>query len=99
MQLKFGYSKNYFTELIKIEDFSTIEECLKMINEAFDDEDWEPLTMDQVGKKYSPKSNSKYVQLTGDGTLYFVDSLNEFNGKYNTEEGWGVEFWSDKVIY
>jgi hypothetical protein len=36
-----------------------------------------------------------YVQLSGDGFLYFVDSLFEFDEDYQTEEDWGVKSWKE----
>jgi hypothetical protein len=43
-----------------------------------------------------------YAQVSGDGTLYFVDSLTQFNqsspfskNNYQTEEGWGVKSWKE----
>ena len=35
-----------------------------------------------------------YTQLSGDGFLYFVDSLFQFSDNYQTEEAWGVKKWS-----
>ena len=34
-----------------------------------------------------------YVQVAGDGEVYFVDTLNRFNTGYKTEEDWGVTDW------
>jgi hypothetical protein len=34
-----------------------------------------------------------YIHPSGDGTIYFVNSLEEFSGKYKTEEGWGITGW------
>jgi hypothetical protein len=86
--------KGYFTELIKIENFTTIKEALERINKWIEgvddlsdyDEDDLCNTKDKDGKDY------KYVQISGDGICYFVESLNEFDGKYKTEDGWGVEY-------
>jgi hypothetical protein len=34
-----------------------------------------------------------YIYLSGDGTMYFVNSLEEFSAGYQTEEGWGITGW------
>lgn len=81
----------YFTELVKIEDFTTIKDCLKVINEyILDEEDIEDCpfyTDDEDGKDY------KYAYVSGDGRVYFVESLNEFSESRNTEKKWDVDFW------
>ena len=83
---------NYVTELIKIENFTSIEEALDRINkyiEGTDDlSDYEEsdlfYTSDKNGKDY------KYVYTGGDGQCSFVESLDEFSENYTTEEKWGV---------
>ena len=50
--------------------------------------------MDFQGDFSSPLKLA-YVQLSGDGFLYFVDSLFEFNEDYQTEEDWGVKSWKE----
>ena len=83
---------NYVTELIKIEDFTTIEEALDRINkhiEGTDDlSDYEECdlfyTTDKNGRDY------KYVHTADDGQCSFVESLDEFSENYTTEEKWGV---------
>jgi hypothetical protein len=85
-------SKDYFTELIRIEDFSTIEEALNRINkwiEGVDDlsayEECDLFyTSDKNGRNY------KYVHTADDGQCSFVESLDEFSENYTTEEKWGV---------
>jgi hypothetical protein len=42
---------------------------------------------------FSSPPKIAYTQLSGDGMLYFVDSLSQFSDKYQTEEGWGVKNW------
>jgi hypothetical protein len=34
-----------------------------------------------------------YIHTSGDGTIYFVNSLEEFSNEYKTEEGWGITGW------
>jgi hypothetical protein len=34
-----------------------------------------------------------YIHTSGDGTMYFVNSLEEFNDGYKTEEDWGITGW------
>jgi len=83
---------NYFTELIKIEDFTTIEEALDRINkfiEGTDDlSDYEEddlfYTTDKDGRDY------KYVYTSNDGQCSFVESLDEFSESHNSEEKWRV---------
>ena len=85
---------DYFTELIKIENFTNMNEALDRINkflfEVDDlseyDEDDLFYTTDKDGKDY------KYVYTSSDGELSFVESLDEFDGKYKTENGWGVDY-------
>jgi hypothetical protein len=85
-------SKDYFAELIRIENFTTIEEALDRINkwiEGKDDlSDYEEddlcYTTDKDGRDY------KYVHTAGDGQCSFVESLTEFSENYTTEEKWGI---------
>ena len=85
-------SKDYFAELIRIENFTTIEEALDRINkwiEGTDDlskyeEDDLFYTTDQDGRDY------KYVHTANDGQCSFVESLTEFSENYTTEEKWGI---------
>lgn len=81
----------YFTELVKIEDFTTIKECLKVINEHFldeEDDDCPFYTDEEDGKNYT------YCYVSDSGKVYFVESLNEFFDDRKTEEDWDVEIWS-----
>ena len=43
---------------------------------------------------FSSPIETAYAQVSGDGMLYIVDSLSQFSDNYQTEEGWGVESWS-----
>ena len=86
-----GMTKNgeYFTELVKIEDFTNIEDCLKIINDHFlEDDDDGLFETDNVDNK-----NYKYAYISGDGEVYFVENLDEFSESRNTEEKWDVDFW------
>jgi len=92
MKLFKGMTKKgeYFTELIKIEDFTTIEDCLKIINDYFleDDDDCLYETDDIEEKDY------KYAYISQDGSVTFVESLDEFSESRKTEEAWDVDFWT-----
>lgn len=44
---------------------------------------------------FSSPLKISYTQLSGDGFLYFVDSLSEFDEDYQTEENWGVKNWKE----
>lgn len=75
-----------FTELIRITDYTSRQECIDAINRFFKTEGDYPYYTDEddSGKKYN------YVHTTGDGQLCFVESLTEFNDGYHTEQEWGV---------
>ena len=93
MKLIALYNKNnYFTELIKIENFTTVKEALERINkwvEGVDDlseyDEDDLFYSDDVDDK-----DYKYVYIAGDGQCLFVELLNEFSESHNTEEKWGV---------
>jgi hypothetical protein len=79
--------KGLFTELVRITDYTSRQECIDAINEFFDlTNDEYPYYTDEEdsGKKYN------YVYLTGDGQLCFVESLDEFSESHRTEQEWGV---------
>ena len=42
---------------------------------------------------FSSPTDTAYAQVSGDGMLYFVDSLSQFDDGYQTEEEWGVKNW------
>jgi hypothetical protein len=42
---------------------------------------------------FSSPIETAYAQISGDGFLYIVDSLSQFDDGYQTEEEWGVEDW------
>jgi hypothetical protein len=83
---------DYFTELVRIENFTTVEEVLNRLDkwiEGTDDlseyEESDLLyTSDENGRNY------KYVHTAGDGQCSFVESLDEFSENYTTEAKWGV---------
>jgi len=81
-----------FTELIRITNFTNIEECLQIINKHFlsphelataEPEDLF-YTDDQDGKEY------KYCHIAGDGNVSFVVDLNEYSEGYTSEQKWNV---------
>ena len=72
---------------------------IKIQNEAFDQEEgWDEVLGIQFsdilfdGDFSEPKT--VYAQVSGDGGLYVVESLNLFSEGYQTEEDWGVENWN-----
>ena len=75
-----------FTELVKLQGFSTSQEALDEINEFFD------LEYEEIEDE--PYVNPSYAYLAGDGQATFVKDLSEFSDNYQTEEGWGITEWS-----
>jgi hypothetical protein len=78
-----------FTELVKLQGFSTSQEALDRINKLLNLEDEPYEEMEYV-------SYPSYAYLSGDGQVTFVKDLSEFGVGYETEEGWGVKEWSVK---
>jgi hypothetical protein len=72
-----------FTELVRITNFTTIEECMKVFKKHFDWNDF--FTKEKNEKDY------KYAYLAGDGQVHFAENLNEFNCS-ETEEDWRVVY-------
>ena len=77
-----------FTELVKLQGFSTSQEALDKINQLLNLED-EPY------EEIEYVSYPLYAYLSGDGQVTFVKDLSEFGVDYQTEEGWGVDKWSE----
>ena len=72
---------------------------IKIQNKAFDQEEgWDEVLGIQFsgisfdGDFSEPKT--VYVQVSGDGGLYVVESLDLFSEGYQTEEDWDVENWN-----
>jgi len=42
---------------------------------------------------FSSPTSEAYAQVSGDGFLYIVDSMDQWSGKYQTQEGWGITDW------
>jgi hypothetical protein len=72
-----------FTELVRITNFSSVEESIKRIQEHFNCEFY--WTHNKNNKKF------KYAYLTGDCQVYFVKELKEFNFS-KTEKDWKVDY-------
>jgi hypothetical protein len=74
------------TELFKIEDFTTTEDAIKVLNKHFglSGEDDDTIYTDETGTDYN------YVYVANDGSARFVKSLDEFSDGYQTEEEWRV---------
>jgi DNA-binding transcriptional regulator WhiA len=77
--------KARFTELIRIENFTTTKHCLEIINKFF-----EMGSDDSYYTKSKNNKNYKYVYLSGDGEAYFVERLSEFSNG-TTEHDWEVK--------
>jgi hypothetical protein len=78
--------KKYFSELLIIEDFTTIEDVIFKINEHFLDEGY-----DADDSYYTDNENGidyKYCYMADDGDLTFVEDLNEFSEYRNTLDKW-----------
>lgn len=75
-----------FTELIRITDYTTRQECIDAINRFFKTEEDYPYYTDEDDSE----AKYNYVHTTGDGQLCFVESLTEFSDGYHTEQEWNV---------
>ena len=86
-------NRGRFTELVKLKGFKTPQEALDKINQAFPDKN--PY---ELFEPFSDKNNPSYAYLSGDGSVSFVQDLSEFDTEsgYDTEEGWGVDEWSNQ---
>ena len=86
--------KGDFTGLVKIKNFTTVDDCLKILNKEFanaqpDDEDYDESDSLYTSVKY-PGKGYTYCQVAGDGEVDFVKSLKDYSKGYNTEKEWGV---------
>jgi len=82
-----------FTELVKLQGFSTSQEALDRINKLLNLED-KPYSAYYDDQEYV--SYPLYAYLSGDGQVTFVKDLSEFGVGYQTEESWNVNEWSVK---
>ena len=82
------------TELFKIENFSSVEDAINMLNKYYNvgEDEADSLYTKDKGTGYN------YVYVANDGSTRFVKSLEEFSGKYKTLEGWRVEPGNEKEI-
>jgi hypothetical protein len=82
------------TELFKIENFSSVEDAINMLNKYYN------VGEDEVDSFYTNETGTgyNYVYIASDGSTRFVKSLEEFSGKYKTLEGWGVAPGKEKEI-
>jgi hypothetical protein len=69
-----------FTELIRITDFTSVDDCLEIFINHFQDPYW---------TKNNNEKDYKYAYLSGDCEVYFVENLNEFYYS-ECEEDWKV---------
>jgi hypothetical protein len=74
------------TELFKIEDFTTTEDAIDMLNKYYDmgEDEVDSFYTDETGTDYN------YAYVANDGYTRFVKSLDEFSDGYQTEEEWRV---------
>ena len=77
-------NKARFVELIRINDFDNIENCLKIINNFFEEYECPYYTEVKEEKKY------KYIYLSEDGRAFFLQKLKDFNKDLQTEQDWGI---------
>ncbi len=89
-----GYNSfGEFMELVKLRGFKTSQEALDKINQTFPDEDPFEIESHQINM-----NNPSYAYLADDGQVAFVEDLSEFGAGsgYDTEEGWGIDEWSNQ---
>jgi hypothetical protein len=74
------------TELFRIENFSSVEDAIDMLNKYYDmgENEVDSFYTDETGTDYN------YAYVANDGYTRFVKSLDEFSDGYQTEEEWGV---------
>lgn len=82
-----------YPEMIKLLQVKNMKSILDKIKiDAFGEDNGYFHGVDFDGDFSSPL-DTVYAQVSGDGYLYFVDSLDRFSEGYNTEEEWGVRNW------
>ena len=74
------------TELFKIENFSSVEDAIDMLNKYYGmgENEVDSFYTDETGTDYN------YAYVANDGYTRFVKSLDEFSDGYQTEEEWRV---------
>ena len=78
--------KNYnLTELFRIEEFSTVEEVITILN------DWFKIESDSFYTSDTNEKNYNYVYVASDGQCHFVESLTEFSEGFQSEQDWKIE--------
>ena len=89
--------KGYFSELIKIENFTNTQDVLNIINKNYLEgfETYTPEELEDEGfyTKSPEGKNYQYAYISGDGEVYFVESLKEFSKDRQTEEDWDIASW------
>jgi hypothetical protein len=86
-----------FTELVKIENFTTVEDCVKILSKHFLDIDEHDEDFDEDDMFYTDDENDKnytYCQIADDGQVHFVENLDEFSDGYDTEDEWDVDYFT-----
>jgi len=92
-------------DLYKLEYFSEkdLEKLLYILDRYFngkldpseymDEYKYEGQNIINFDGNFSKPLKISYLNISGDGTLYFVDSLSKFSEGWQTEEEWGIENW------
>ena len=81
-------NESQFTELVRITDFTTVSECVDAVNKYYGLENEDP--MDKYHTEDTDEAKYNYLYVSGDGFIYFVSDLNEFDEGYRSEQEWGV---------
>lgn len=92
-------NESQFTDLVRITDFTSVKECLDIVNKYFISPHQlaEAHPDDLFYSEHPDGKNYKYLYVAGDGEVSFVEDLNEFSEDYQSEQEWGVV--SSKEIY
>ena len=97
----FSACKSYpeMVEMLKRENFKLILDKIHK-DEASRQSGDEPLYFHGISFSgdFSKPMNTVYAQVSGDGMLYVVDSLYQFDneyGDYHNESGWGIKSWKE----
>jgi hypothetical protein len=78
-------TKDQFSEFIKVENFTTKEECLEIINNYYKDElPWELINNNHIEK-------CELIHLTGDGRVGFFENFSDGIEWLNYDEKYNIE--------
>ena len=79
---------NKSTDLFKIENFTTKEEVIDILNRYYETTNYSILPLVE---SCFEKDNYNYVYVQSDGDCRFVESLTEFSEGFQSEEEWKVD--------